>query len=121
MAPFGRIALTLPSSPTRTDNDGFLDLDELRVLNLSGCELTVLNACRTNIGGILKRQYQGRGDNTSKLPAARVAQRTPLSSGIRQSILLESLHLDWAGRTNELKVAIGQVVVSLSIVRMHVS
>ncbi|MDZ4780796.1 MAG: CHAT domain-containing protein [Planctomycetia bacterium] len=47
---FGAIALTPPATPS-VDEDGFLALHEIYALNLNGCELTALSACRTNVGG----------------------------------------------------------------------
>ncbi|MBN9519092.1 CHAT domain-containing protein [bacterium] len=48
---FAAVALTPPAPGTATpDNDGFLSLNEIYRLDLSGCELTVLSACVTNVG-----------------------------------------------------------------------
>ncbi|HEX4612394.1 MAG TPA: CHAT domain-containing protein, partial [Urbifossiella sp.] len=48
---FAAVALTPPPPGTATpENDGFLSLNEIYRLNLSGCELTVLSACVTNVG-----------------------------------------------------------------------
>jgi CHAT domain-containing protein/tetratricopeptide (TPR) repeat protein len=48
---FAAVALTPPSKGTGDPgDDGFLTLHEISQLNLSGCELTVLSACVTNVG-----------------------------------------------------------------------
>ncbi len=48
---FAAVALTPPPPGQETpDNDGFLTLHEIHRLRLSGCELTVLSACVTNVG-----------------------------------------------------------------------
>jgi CHAT domain-containing protein/tetratricopeptide (TPR) repeat protein len=48
---FGSIALTPPTGNVdSTEDDGFLSLNEIHFLPLSGCELAVLSACQTNVG-----------------------------------------------------------------------
>ncbi|MBN9122391.1 MAG: CHAT domain-containing protein [Planctomycetes bacterium] len=48
---FAAVALTPPSKGTEEPgNDGFLTLHEITRLKLTGCELTVLSACVTNVG-----------------------------------------------------------------------
>jgi CHAT domain-containing protein/tetratricopeptide (TPR) repeat protein len=48
---FARVALTPPpKGQEEPGNDGYLTLHEISRLNLSGCELTVLSACVTNVG-----------------------------------------------------------------------
>jgi CHAT domain-containing protein len=48
---FAAVALTPPPAGAATpDNDGFLTMNEIYRLNLTGCELTVLSACVTNVG-----------------------------------------------------------------------
>jgi CHAT domain-containing protein/tetratricopeptide (TPR) repeat protein len=53
-------ALALTPSPMKVptpEDDGFLQLFEIYDLDLQGCELAVLSACRTNVG----RQIEGEG------------------------------------------------------------
>jgi CHAT domain-containing protein len=48
---FAAVALTPPSRGTEEPgNDGFLTLHEISRIKLTGCELTVLSACVTNVG-----------------------------------------------------------------------
>jgi CHAT domain-containing protein len=48
---FAAVALTPPARGTGDSaNDGFLTLHEIMRLKLTGCELTVLSACVTNVG-----------------------------------------------------------------------
>jgi CHAT domain-containing protein len=47
---FASIALTPPRGKAEPNNDGFLALHEIAQLKLTGCELTVLSACVTNVG-----------------------------------------------------------------------
>lgn len=48
---FAAIALAPPpAGVTAADDDGFLSLHEIHRLKLTGCELTVLSACTTNVG-----------------------------------------------------------------------
>ena len=48
---FAAVALTPPpKGREEPGNDGFLTLHEITRLKLSGCELTVLSACVTNVG-----------------------------------------------------------------------
>lgn len=47
---FAAIALTPPVGRAEPGNDGFLTLHEISRLRLTGCELTVLSACVTNVG-----------------------------------------------------------------------
>lgn len=47
---FAAVALTPPAGAATPDNDGFLTMNEIYRLNLTGCELTVLSACVTNVG-----------------------------------------------------------------------
>ena len=47
---FGAIALTPAEGSDAAENDGFLSLHEIHALGLSGCEIAVLSACRTNVG-----------------------------------------------------------------------
>jgi CHAT domain-containing protein/tetratricopeptide (TPR) repeat protein len=48
---FGAVALTPPpEGQAEPSNDGFLTLHEISRLKLTGCELTVLSACVTNVG-----------------------------------------------------------------------
>lgn len=48
---FAAIALTPPAEgAVQAENDGFLTLHEIHRLALTGCELTVLSACTTNVG-----------------------------------------------------------------------
>jgi CHAT domain-containing protein/tetratricopeptide (TPR) repeat protein len=54
---FGALALTPGRAGTGTDDDGFLTLPEIYALKLSGCELTILSACQTNVGP----QQRGEG------------------------------------------------------------
>lgn len=49
---FGAIALTPPADATNVAReDGFLSYNEILLLPLADCELAVLSACRTNVGG----------------------------------------------------------------------
>jgi CHAT domain-containing protein len=47
---FAAIALTPSKGNLEPSNDGFLTLHEISRLRLTGCELTVLSACVTNVG-----------------------------------------------------------------------
>jgi CHAT domain-containing protein len=47
---FGAIALTPPATPSDSTDDGFLSVNEIFNLPLSGCELVALSACQTNVG-----------------------------------------------------------------------
>ncbi len=47
---FGGLVLTPGADPTDPDNDGFLSLAEIPMLDLTSCELAVLSACSTNAG-----------------------------------------------------------------------
>ena len=47
---FGAIALTPPTTPADSTDDGFLSVNEIFRLPLSGCELVALSACQTNVG-----------------------------------------------------------------------
>jgi CHAT domain-containing protein len=48
---FAAVALTPPPrGGEESGNDGFLTLHEISRLRLTGCELTVLSACVTNVG-----------------------------------------------------------------------
>ncbi|MCS6864062.1 MAG: CHAT domain-containing tetratricopeptide repeat protein [Gemmataceae bacterium] len=47
---FAAIALAPPRGNLEPSNDGFLTLHEISRLQLTGCELTVLSACVTNVG-----------------------------------------------------------------------
>jgi CHAT domain-containing protein len=54
---FGTIALSPPSSDLASGtNDGFLELREIQLLPLQGCELAVLSACETNVGPDRRRE-----------------------------------------------------------------
>jgi len=54
---FAALALTPPQEVTSSEDDGLLQLYEIYGLDLAGCRLAVLSACRTNRG----RQVQGEG------------------------------------------------------------
>lgn len=47
---FGALALTPGPGSDDPTNDGFLTLAEIYSLSLTGCELTILSACETNVG-----------------------------------------------------------------------
>lgn len=75
--PFGRMVLTAPASlPVSKNDDGFLDLEEIRNLDLAGCELTALSACNTNLGtAIGLHDIRGNGDGASLLSRGAASRR----------------------------------------------
>ena len=72
---FGAIALTPPTDATDiAHEDGFLSYNEILRLPLTDCELAVLSACRTNVGG------------QRKLEAGTSLARAFLAAGARRVI-----------------------------------